>query len=173
MGLRYSYVMPSDQLHADPAPSGVSAPVAEFPGMAGRFAPVGRVRDLYRRVQRTPEGFHLENLLAAMRVELRIATDDQARIPRSGPVVVVANHPYGVLDGAILALLLTRARPDVKVLTNSLLAEIPELQQHCIFVDPFQTGRSVELNRRAFSEALSWLRQGGMASASCRSASEP
>jgi putative hemolysin len=162
MGLRYCYRMPSDQLHADPTQSGVLAPVAEFPGLAGRFAPVGRVRDLYRRVQGTPEGFHLENLLAEMRVELRVATDDQARIPRSGPVVVVANHPYGVLDGAILALLLTRARPDVKVLTNFLLAEIPELQQHCIFVDPFQTDRSVELNRRAMREALSWLRQGGM-----------
>ena len=64
---------------------------------------------------------------------------DQARIPASGPVVVVANHPYGVLDGAILTVLLTRVRPDVKVLTNSLLADVPELRKHCIFVDPFQT----------------------------------
>ena len=154
--------MPSNQLHADPAQSGVLARLAEFPGLAGKFAPVGRVRDLYRRVQRTPEGFRLESLLTEMRVDLRVAADDQARIPPSGPVVVVANHPYGVLDGAILAVLLTRSRPDVKVLTNFLLADIPELQQHCIFVDPFQTARSVELNRRALREALSWLRQGGM-----------
>src|SRR5580692_12163891 len=154
--------MPSNHLHAESTPGEVLSHVAEFSGLAGKFARVGKARDLYRRVQRSPEGFRLETLLAEMRIGLSVGAADQERIPANGPVVVVANHPYGVLDGAILALLLTRARPDVKVLTNFLLAEIPELQQHCIFVDPFQTGRSVELNRRAMREALSWLRQGGM-----------
>src|SRR5271169_5250675 len=154
MGLRYWYEMPSDQLHADHTQAGVLSRVADFPGLAGKLAPVDKVRDLYRRVQRSPEGFRLENLLAEMRVGLRVAAADQSRIPASGPVVVVANHPYGVLDGAILTVLLTRARPDVKVLTNSLLGDVPELQKHCIFVDPFQTDRSLESNRRALRQAL-------------------
>ncbi len=136
--------------------------VAEFPGLARKFAPVDKVRDLYRRVQRSPEGFGLESLLSEMKVGLRVDAADQSRIPAHGPVVVVANHPYGVLDGAILTVLLTRVRPDVKVLTNFLLGDVPELRQHCIFVDPFQTDRSVESNRRALREALAWLQQGGM-----------
>lgn len=153
--------MPSDQLHVDRTPAGVLSRVAEFPGL-GKLAPVDKVRELYRRVQRSPQGFRLEALLAEMRVGLRVGAADQARIPADGPVVVVANHPYGVLDGAILTVLLTRVRPDVKVLTNSLLGDVPELQQNCIFVDPFQTDRSVEANRRALREALAWLQQGGM-----------
>jgi putative hemolysin len=166
MALRYSYGMPSDHLHADQTQPVLSL-VAEVPGLAGKLAPVGRVRDLYRRAQRSPEGFLLENLLAEMRVGLSVGTADQARIPSTGPVVVVANHPYGVLDGALLTVLLTRARPDVKVLTNALLADVPELQKHCIFVDPFQSDRfqsdrSVESNRKAVREALAWLQQGGM-----------
>jgi putative hemolysin len=136
--------------------------IAEFPGLAARLAPVNRVLDLYQRVRRSPQGFGLENLLAQMRVGLRAGAADQARIPASGPVVVVANHPYGMLDGAILTVLLTRVRPDVKVLTNLLLSDVPELQQHCIFVDPLQTDRSVESNRRAVRQALSWLQQGSM-----------
>jgi putative hemolysin len=136
--------------------------IAEFPGFSGKLAPVAKARDLYRRVQQLSSGFHLENLLSAMRVELRVSPDDQARIPESGPAVVVANHPYGLLDGAALAVLLTRVRPDVKVLTNSLLGDVPELQRHCIFVDPFQTKRSVETNQRALREALQWLQSGGM-----------
>jgi putative hemolysin len=97
-----------------------------------------------------------------MRIDLRVSAADQSRIPASGPVVVVANHPYGVLDGAILTVLLMRVRPDVKVLTNSLLADVPELKRHCIFVDPFQTDRSVEANRKALRESMAWLRGGGM-----------
>jgi putative hemolysin len=154
--------MPSDHLHADPTQPGVLVRVAEFPGFAGKFAPVGKVRDLYRRVQQSPEGFRLENLLSEMRVRLQIGEADQARVPATGPVVVVANHPYGMLDGAILTVLLTRVRPDVKVLTNFLLSDVPELRNHCIFVDPFQTDRSAESNRRALREALAWLQQGGM-----------
>jgi putative hemolysin len=162
MRVRYCYEMPSNHLHADPTQTEVLARVAEFPGLARRFAPVGKVRELYRRVQQSPEGFRLENLLAEMRVGLSVGAADQARIPASGPVVAVANHPYGVLDGAILTVLLTRVRPDVKVLTNFLLADVPELQKHCIFVDPFQTDRSTESNRRGLREALAWLQQGGM-----------
>jgi putative hemolysin len=124
--------MLSDHLHTDPTQPEVLASVAEFPGLAGKFAPVGKVRDLYRRVQQSPEGFRLENLLAEMRVRLQVGEADQARIPATGPVVVVANHPYGMLDGAIVTVLLTRVRPDVKVLTNFLLSDVPELRNHCI-----------------------------------------
>ncbi len=154
-------------LHDDQTPPEVLSRVADFPGLPGRglaakLAPVDKVRDLYRRVRQSPDGFRLQALLDEMRVSLRLDAADQTRIPATGPVVVVANHPYGMLDGAILTVLLTRVRPDVKILTNWLLADVPELQQHCIFVDPFQTDRSVESNRRALRQALSWLQQGGM-----------
>jgi len=154
--------MPSNQLQRGETQGAVLSRVAQFPGLAGKLAPVGKVRDLYRRVQRSPEGFCLESLLAEMRIELRIHSTDRARIPATGPVVVVANHPYGVLDGALLTVLLAGVRPDVKVLTNVLLGDIPELQRNCIFVDPFQTDRSVESNRKAIRDALAWLQQGGM-----------
>lgn len=134
--------MPSDHLRAESTQGEVLSRVAEFPGLAGKFASVGKVRDLYRRVQRSPEGFRLETLLSEMRIGLSVGAADQARIPATGPVVVVANHPYGVLDGAILTVLLTRVRPDVKVLTNFLLSDVPELQKHCILWIPFRpTGR--------------------------------
>jgi putative hemolysin len=154
--------MPFERLYTHREPSDVLAHIADFPSLAAKFAPVGKARDLYRRVQRGPEGFCLEKLLAEMRVEFRIDASDQARIPARGPVVAVANHPYGMLDGAILTVLLTRVRPDVKVLTNLLLADVPELAQHCIFVDAFQTDRSIDANRRALAQALRWLQQGGM-----------
>jgi putative hemolysin len=157
--------MPENQLPEEEGTAVLSC-VAEFPGipaLAERFIPVEKVRQLYRRVRQAPDGFGLENLLTEMRVELRVDAADTARIPTSGPVVVVANHPFGMLDGAVLAVLLTRVRPDVKVMTNYLLRDVPELARHCIFVDPFQTGPgSIEINRRAVREALAWLQDGGM-----------
>ena len=154
--------MPILGSHADETREPVLSRIAGLPGIAAKLTPVGRVRDLYRRVQESPDGFTLENLLSAMHVRVRVSPADEARIPASGPVIVVANHPYGVLDGAILTVVLRRARPDVKILTNFLLGDVPELAEHCIFVDPFQTDRSVECNQRALREALAWLQTGGM-----------
>ncbi len=134
--------MPLNHLHQDGAAPDVLSQVTGFPGipaLAEKFIPVDKVRELYHRVRESSAaGFGLEKLLTEMRVELRLDAGDTARIPASGPVVVVANHPFGMLDGAVLAVLLTRMRPDVKVMTNHLLRDVPELAQHCIFVDPFQ-----------------------------------
>ncbi|HZC22901.1 MAG TPA: GNAT family N-acyltransferase [Candidatus Binatia bacterium] len=113
-------------------------------------------------MQQSPEGFRLETLLAEMRIRTDIETADRARIPVRGPVVVVANQPHGIVDGAILSTVLTRVRPDVKVLTHFLFSNIPELQRLCIFVDSFQTDRSLEANRKALREAVAWLQEGGM-----------
>lgn len=162
--------MPSNQSHEQETAADVLSQVAGAPGLpplAEKFVPLGRVRDLYRRVQRSAKGFSLENLLAEMQVELRVDPADALRIPASGPVVVVANHPFGMMDGAVLAVLLARVRPDVKVMTNYLLRDVPELAQHCIFVDPFQNDSSggrknIDVNRRALREALAWLQGGGM-----------
>jgi putative hemolysin len=162
--LRYSFSVSSNRLPTDEPQPRVLAQVSlpGMPALAEKFIPLERVRDLYRRVRQAREGFGLENLLAEMKVELRVDSTDMRRIPATGPVVAIANHPFGMLDGAVLAALLTRVRPDVKVMTNYLLGDVPELAEHCIFVDPFQTRESISRNRRAIRQALAWLQRGCM-----------
>lgn len=135
-----------------------------FPGknLWQRLQPLHKVQELYRRAQQPTNRSLLENVLHEMGAEYRISESDFERIPKDGAVVVVANHPFGVLDGAILGALLERVRPDLKIMTNVLLAGIPELQEHCIFVDPYGERGSAALNRRAMKQALAWLRGGGM-----------
>jgi len=132
-----------------------------LPAFAGKLVPMDEARELYRRVRSAPQGFRLESLLTEMDVELQLGPSDLERIPTKGPLVAVANHPFGVLDGAALGALLLRVRPDVKVLTNSLLGGVPELRDCCIFVDPFHTPTSAERNLQGLKRSIEWLRQGG------------
>ncbi len=124
--------------------------------------PLRRAHDLYERARQFSRGSVLEGLLREMDIDLRIDAADLDRIPKKGPVVAVGNHPYGVLDGAVLAVLLSRVRSDVKILTNVLLAGIPELERSCIFVDPLGAPESPARNRRALRQALEWLENGGL-----------
>src|SRR5215471_17275514 len=85
---------------------------------------------------------------------------DVARIPRSGPCIVVANHPFGAVEGIILTLMLRRVRPDAKVLANFLLQRLPALRDALVFVDPF--GGKPRANVRSLRAALRHVKDGGL-----------
>jgi putative hemolysin len=133
-----------------------------LPPVASKLVPLEQARHLYEKVRQRTGGFSLLTLLDEMQVEIRVGVTDVSRIPDRGPVVAVANHPFGILDGAVVSVLLSRVRPDVKVMTNAVLSGIPELQESCIFVDPFGTPESVQNNRNALKQAMGWVRDGGM-----------
>jgi putative hemolysin len=157
--------MPTLWSDAEESRPGVLADAAEFSGLpplAGKLLPLRQVDELYRKAQQRQEAYLLENLLVEMQIHLGITTSDVSHIPATGATVVVANHPFGVLDGAVLDVVLSRVRSDAKIMTNFLLAGLPELESHCIFVDPFRTQKSADRNRRALREAHAWLKQGGM-----------
>jgi putative hemolysin len=154
--------MPTLGSHAEETREPVLSCVADLPGIAAKLTPGGRFRDLYRRAHESADRFTLENLLSVMRIRLRVSSADQARIPARGPVVAVASHPYGVLESAIVSVLLTRIRPDVKILTSPVRAGIPELAALGLFVDPVQTDRSAECDGGVVREAGAWLETGGM-----------
>jgi len=85
-----------------------------------------------------------------------------ACVPLTGRCVVVANHPFGAIEGLILASLLRSVRPDVKVMANALLGRIPELRDLLILVDPFGKPGSAQSNIRPLKEAIGWVKGGGM-----------
>ncbi len=100
--------------------------------------------------------------LALLNVHTQVSERDLALIPKQGPVVVVANHPFGLIEGAILPSLFLSVRPDVKVLANHLLAGMPETSGLCIFVDPFGGEKATRANRKGLKDAIAWLKQGGL-----------
>ncbi|MBC7784467.1 MAG: lysophospholipid acyltransferase family protein [Burkholderiales bacterium] len=100
-----------------------------------------------------------EKCLEDMDVSVRISKEDMDRIPRTGPLVVVANHPFGGVEGLILASVLLKVRPDFKVMVNYLLGLIPEMRPICVFVDPF--GSNVQQNIKGLKQCMQLLRGGG------------
>jgi putative hemolysin len=111
---------------------------------------------LYAR--RSSEDF-LGEALALLGVTVEASAADVAQIPAAGPVVVVANHPTGALDGLVLASVVRRVRPDLRLLGNHLLHRIPEMQPWTIAVDPFAAGTMT--SARGLRAARRWLQTGG------------
>lgn len=101
---------------------------------------------------------------AVRHMGIRIDTppEEIARIPATGPVVVVANHPHGLVDGMIMAELVNRIRPDFKILTRSLLTGIPEVEQFMIPVPFPHEENSRELGLEMRNLTMEHLKQGGV-----------
>ncbi len=78
-----------------------------------RVLPSKRLNYIYSKFASLPgETAVSDRVLEALGVTYRISTSDQARAPSQGPLVVVANHPFGAIEGMILASILLKARSD-------------------------------------------------------------
>jgi putative hemolysin len=95
-------------------------------------------------------------------VGFNISPGDRNRIPKSGPLLVTANHPFGILDPLGMIELIRQRRSDLKIITNRLMATIPEIAPLCIFVDPKSNGKAAKTNMKAMLEAVHWLKDGGV-----------
>ncbi len=100
--------------------------------------------------------------LGLMDINVNTPDDELSNIPATGPVIVVANHPHGLVDGMVLAELIGRVRTDYKILTRSLLTGVTEIEDFMIPV-PFpheENAREQSLEMRA--RAMEHLKQGGL-----------
>jgi putative hemolysin len=132
-------------------------------GWLERALALRRLESLYGEL---PEGMDeqafLTEGLQRLGVSWRVSEADRSRIPREGPVVVVANHPYGGLEGMVMAALLGEVRGDVRLLANHLLGRVPEMERHIIGLDPFGGRQAHRRNAPALRRALDWLEDGGL-----------
>lgn len=77
-------------------------------------------------------------VLKVLELELEVDPQDLLNVPKEGPVVFVANHPYGAVDGLALVHVLGRIRPDLKVMANFLMQQLEPLKDRFIGVNPFE-----------------------------------
>ncbi len=82
------------------------------------------------------------------------------QIPAQGPLVIVANHPFGGIEGMLLAQQLLSHRTDLKVIANGMLGRICELNELMIHVSLFGNRRGKAANGAAMLSARRWLDQG-------------
>lgn len=125
-----------------------------------RVSGLAMLQRLYVDSTRQPEAQFVDRALATLAVRYAIQGELE-RIPSSGPVVIVANHPHGALDGLIIASLALRLRADVRIVGNRLLERIPEIARMLVPVDVFGGRDASPANARALRDALRWLQQGG------------
>jgi len=101
-------------------------------------------------------------MLKSMKVSCICEPEADTRIPSSGAAIVVANHPFGMLEGLLLAHLLQSVRQDVRIVANSMLGALPELGSLLLAVNPYGGPEATRTNILAMRGVLEWLERGGL-----------
>lgn len=120
---------------------------------------LNKINKLYSNVyDEDPEAF-LDRLIEALGVTIEINEEDLLKIPKEGPFITISNHPFGGLDGIILIKLLSKIRPDYKVMANFLLRKIVPIKDYFLAVNPFEDRKNIS-SASGIKEALRHLEEG-------------
>ena len=79
-------------------------------------------------------------------------------IPKKGPVVIVSNHPFGILDGLLLGYILSKTKNDFKIIANRVFRKAKDLDEVVLPIS-FEENREGNLqNINTRNEAIRFLK---------------
>ena len=82
-------------------------------------------------------------------------------IPRTGPLILIANHPYGILDGLMMGHILAQVRGDFRILAHQVFGKAGDLNRIILPIDFDETKEALRRNLETRRAALDYLGAGG------------
>ncbi|MFM7233530.1 MAG: lysophospholipid acyltransferase family protein, partial [Flavobacteriales bacterium] len=114
--------------------------------LLSNVARIDRVNELYERMCDAPGLESIDVLFEQLNISIEIDEKQLEHIPRSGPFIVVANHPFGALDGLAMISAIAKVRPDFKVMANFLLQNVEPIKDYFLAVNPFESRKEAYSN---------------------------
>ena len=103
------------------------------------------------------------DILDLMDIKIINKSKNKLIIQESGPLMVIANHPFGIIDGLILCALVSEVRDDFKIMTHETLQFLPQLKQFILPVDfRGETRESKMLNIKTAKKARDHINNDGV-----------
>lgn len=127
--------------------------------VTGRRRLIWLARDYQREV--AAGGDFWEVMAARYRLWLDIIGGSLDDIPREGPLVLISNHPYGILDGLMLGLILSRTRGDFRILAHRVFRKAEELERVILPISFDETSEARAVNIETRRLAVGYLANGG------------
>lgn len=128
--------------------AGLLPPALRRPEMLARLvmnvSGLGEAERLVARARvHARSGEMVPAILREARMPWRITNANELVVPKTGPVILIANHAFGVADGCVLHTIARMHRADARTVVTNALRYIPELIDEFLFVDPI-VGRERE-----------------------------
>ncbi len=128
-------------------------------GLLTEVSGLKRLERFYNAIEDLQDREFVAAVFKNLDLELEVDPADLAHIPKEGPLIFVANHPYGAIDGLALVQVLGAVRPDLKVMANFLLQQLEPLRGRFIGVNPFEQLTSLS-SFQGMRQAMAHVKEG-------------
>jgi putative hemolysin len=120
-----------------------------------------KLYDVYSSKKRN-ELFFWSDIQRLLELKVNIKSDNKFVLPKKGPVIVIANHPYGIVDGIILASFVSKTRSNFKIMTHEVLRFTETSEKYILPVDFSNTNDALKNNINSARNARKLLLEGGV-----------
>lgn len=120
-----------------------------------------KLNDLYDRIRANKGTAFIEAFFQELQITIQLNQEELQFIPETGGCVIVCNHPFGAIDGLALIQQIEKRRPDLKVMANFLLEEIPEIAPYFFSVNPFDKNVVQLKSERGLKRCIEHIANGG------------
>ncbi len=134
--------------------------IRSIENMTGRIGLIKRAKDYDKEVEKGRNFWDV--IIERYNLKVNVTHGDLKNIPKKGPVVLVSNHPFGILDGLIMGYVLSHARKEFKIIANRVFRKARDLDDVILPIsfEENREGNIQNLNTR--NEAIKYLKKGGI-----------
>jgi len=138
---------------------GGRAMIRTMENLTGRIGLIKRAEGYEKEVAEGRDFWQV--MLERYGLTLDVIGGSLANIPRNGPLILIANHPYGILDGLMMGHILSKMRGDFRILAHQVFRKAEDLNRIILPIDFDETKEALELNLRTRKTALTYLAASG------------
>jgi len=122
---------------------------------------INEVNTLYNKLKYKKDKDFFDSFVKERNLSYIVFEEDLAKVPKTGPFILVSNHPLGAIDGILMCKILSEIRPDFKVMGNFLLEKIEPMEPYVIPVNPFEKRKDAHNSASGMRGTLKHLQNGG------------
>lgn len=111
-----------------------------------KFLKIHNLNKIYEKLHKLSGYEFIDAVLDEMKIKYEIQASELENIPKTGAFIIIANHPYGGIDGLIMISMIRKIRPDFRVMANYLLQYIEPIKDCFISVNPFDGSENKQMN---------------------------
>jgi len=119
-----------------------------FAPLLDRLLGINKLREIYlkEKLSNLEKQKFSTKLLQVLAVRITGEQGILDKVPKQGGCIIVCNHPYGMIEGVIIARLISSKRTDTKIMANLGLKVFSELKDYFIFANPLRPKSSINIS---------------------------